>query len=773
MTDPTVLVGISVYRQPLDWVVRSIKSVQSQDFESWRLIIRLDGTHALDTDKVNYLKSYVAECPKIQLLLGETQVGTFFSYRIIFSDCKCPYLCQLDADDFLAPSALSDSLNALLDHPSAPYSYSYCGLFDQDDNVYGVDQRALYTWSFKSELTRFITYHFRLVRSTCYLRVGGYRGDYLYAGDYDLCLRLSELGPPLFVPKILYLYRVHSDSASQQFQVRTHEESISAVRAALNRRDLRHSYLLSSSMHFSLQRLEEFKGPILIAGLHRSGTSLMCRILSRCGLEFPGDLQEPDQDNSTGYYENSTFVSLHRTWFSGLPYDAWPDWGLSSNSPISPLGKYEWTVSAENFVSTLDRARIYSSESNSEPFWGLKDPRSTLILPFWRSIFNQNLLVVGVYRTPWDISDAFMRISNPLFRVQPHLVLSSWLSYNEALLSYLEAYPHSSSLFASSWLVQDPMRIIKCLKERWGIGLSQLNQDHGLFKQNYLLGLSGVAALYRLYSIAYPRVYEVLCALDAVADLSTVVTLNSVHPLLATTSELVNTTVSVIIPTYNPCHFLLEAIASVETAAEGIPVELIIVDDGSDCPESLRLLSALRDSGYNIVVQSNSGLSSARNLGFSLAKSPFVLPLDDDNRALSPYFTHGLDFLLTHPECGWVYGNQLNFGFEHFVHRPGPFDSVSLKTQNYIDACALVRKSMWVSVGGYDIALCALEDWDFWLTSSSFGFHAFYLDMACFEYRVRENSMLRRHLADECQHQSVISYLRSKHGNQIKPLNSL
>lgn len=772
MTDPTVLVGISVYRQPLDWVVRSIKSVQSQDFESWRLIIRLDGPHALDIDNVNYLKSYVAECPKIQLLIGETQVGTFSSYQIIFSDCKYPYLCQLDADDFLAPSALSNSLNALLDHPSAPYSYSYCGLFDQDDNVYGVDQRALFTWSAKSELTRFITYHFRLVRSTCYLSVGGYQGDYFYAGDFDLCLRLSELGSPLFVPKILYLYRVHPDSASQQFQVHTHNESIAAVRAALNRRELKHSYLLSSPMHFSLQRLEEFKGPVLVAGLHRSGTSLLCRILSRCGLEFPGELEDPDQDNATGYYENSAFVSLHRTWFSALPDDCWPDWGLSDESPINPLGKYEWTVFAENFVSTLDRVRTCSSESNSESFWGLKDPRSTLILPFWRSIFNQNLLVVGVYRTPWDISDAFMRISNSLFRDQPELVLSSWLSYNESLLSYLEAYPHTCTLFASSWLVQNPKRVVRCLIERWGIELNPLDQGNDLFIKNYLLGSIGVPALYRLYSIAYPRIYEVLCRLDAVADLSTVVPLSPLDTLLVTTSEKDKTIVSVVIPTYNPCHFLLEAIASVETASDGVPVELIIVDDGSDCPESIRLLSSLRGSGYHIVTQSNSGLSNARNLGFSLAKSQFVLPLDDDNRILAPYFTHGIDFLLNHPECGWAYGNQLNFGFDCFVHRPGPFDSVSLHTQNYIDACALLRKSMWESVGGYDTTLCALEDWDFWLMCSSAGFMASYLDMDCFEYRVRENSMLRRHLADEYEHHSVISYLRSKHGDQIMPLTA-
>ena len=146
---------------------------------------------------------------------------------------------------------------------------------------------------------------FQASRSNCYFDVGGYDAHYSCAGDYDLCLRLSELSEPVLIEKVLYLYRVHSSSSSQVSQSITHRESVLAARSALKRRGFHHSCLLDSPAHESVVRIDEFNGPIFIAGLHRSGTSLLCRILSSFGFSFPGPLLDSDDDNPTGYYENT------------------------------------------------------------------------------------------------------------------------------------------------------------------------------------------------------------------------------------------------------------------------------------------------------------------------------------------------------------------------------------------------------------------------------------------------------------------------------------
>ena len=770
-----IRVGISVYKQPLSWLMRCIGSVLRQSSQDWHLVIRLDGPDALSIRDKQILFEYVNKASsnqKIKLIDDGERLGCFGSYKKIFEDCDSEYLCQVDADDYLAPTALEDSLSCMHANPSAPFVYSYCGLMNDENDVVGLDQRALSPWSKALELTRFVTYHFRLIRSKCYFDVGGYDADYFCAGDYDLCLRLSELSEPVLIDKVLYLYRVHASSSSQVSQSITHRESVLAARSALKRRGFHHSCLLDSPAHESVVRIDEFNGPIFIAGLHRSGTSLLCRILSSFGFSFPGPLFDSDDDNPTGYYENTDLVALHRQWFSGLPDDAWRDWGLSQSRPLSSLGCFEWYQQALAFLQKCADQRSNSASTQGLPFWALKDPRATLLLPFWRESSGQKLLLMAVYRRPWDASNALMRIGFSLFRERPDLILDAWFAYNKALLNFIKAFPHQSILLASDRLPDSPAQLLSLLNQRWDLGLETVEVHQDLFAPNQLKGLPYAASLDRLYSHVYPHISRLFSDLNSAADLPTCsMDVGSCQALVNSMPSVHDPLVSIVIPTWNPGHFLLEAIASAEYSVGNVSAELIIVDDGSDSRDSMLLLSALRQAGYRVVSQRHSGLSSARNRGFDSSKAKYVIPLDDDNRLLPPYFDQGLSLLEKDIALGWVYGDQLNFGADSSTHQPGDFDLKQLRSKNYIDACCLIRKSMWHSVGGYDPLMPALEDWDFWLKCSANEWSGQYLHMPCFEYRVRENSLLRRHLADEEQHRDVVQRLRDKYGGEMMYLN--
>ena len=53
-----------------------------------------------------------------------------------------------------------------------------------------------------------------MFRADAYGRVGGYRAAFRYAQDWDLWLRLTEVGQVGYVPDVLYAYRVTPDSIS-------------------------------------------------------------------------------------------------------------------------------------------------------------------------------------------------------------------------------------------------------------------------------------------------------------------------------------------------------------------------------------------------------------------------------------------------------------------------------------------------------------------------------------------------------------------------------
>jgi hypothetical protein len=88
---------------------------------------------------------------------------------------------------------------------------------------------------------------------------------------------------------------------------------------------------------------------------------------------------------------------------------------------------------------------------------------------------------------------------------------------------------------------------------------------------------------------------------------------------------------------------------------------------------------------------------------------------------------------------------------------------------NRIDNCTLMRRTLLKRTGGYDTTLPAFEDWDLWLTAlgQPQGLKLGYLDMSCFEYRVRPDSMLQRLLTRKPLQQKVMSMLRQKHGARM------
>jgi glycosyltransferase involved in cell wall biosynthesis len=224
------------------------------------------------------------------------------------------------------------------------------------------------------------------------------------------------------------------------------------------------------------------------------------------------------------------------------------------------------------------------------------------------------------------------------------------------------------------------------------------------------------------------------------------------------------TTVSVVIPCFNDGIYLPEAVESVTRVGRD-DVELIVVDDGSSDHQTLQELRALETRGIHVLHQENRGLAAARNAGIRIARGEFILPLDSDNRIRRAYLDGGVEMLRNAHEAGVVYGDAEYFGAKTGRWKVADFDLISLAKGNYIDACALFRKAVWASIGGYDEAMPAMgwEDWEFWLRAAQQGWRFLHLDAVAFEYRVRPGSMLEttnRHM------EALLAYIFGKRENQ-------
>jgi glycosyltransferase involved in cell wall biosynthesis len=176
--------------------------------------------------------------------------------------------------------------------------------------------------------------------------------------------------------------------------------------------------------------------------------------------------------------------------------------------------------------------------------------------------------------------------------------------------------------------------------------------------------------------------------------------------------------VSVVIPCYNQAQYLKRAVGSVLN--QTVNAEIVIVNDGS--PDNTEeVCNELRKKHPDIVYvsQDNKGLPGARNTGFRNSNCDIVFTLDaDDALGSEDVLEKCLDRM--GDDVGVVYldlkklsdGKMTSFSL----------DLARLKKENTIASCALIRKSVWESVGGYWEELHeGYEDWEFWVSCVEHG----------------------------------------------------
>ncbi len=179
--------------------------------------------------------------------------------------------------------------------------------------------------------------------------------------------------------------------------------------------------------------------------------------------------------------------------------------------------------------------------------------------------------------------------------------------------------------------------------------------------------------------------------------------------------------VSVIIPTYNRCAMVAEAVASV-MAQRRVAFELIIVDDGSTDGTIERLRKRFADGFIAAADASRRGPAAARNHGVAIARAEFVAFLDSDDLWMPDKLERQLAFMRQHPGCAiaqtqelWLRkGRRVNPGRRH-RKRPGDLFVDSLRTCLISPSAVMMRRDLFDAVGGFDERLAACEDYDLWL----------------------------------------------------------
>lgn len=242
--------------------------------------------------------------------------------------------------------------------------------------------------------------------------------------------------------------------------------------------------------------------PLIVVGMHRSGTSLTASLVESAGIDIGSELLGANESNPLGHYEDLAFQQFHARALIAQ--------GLSSEG---------YTATARGAVPmTMEPAadELLAERMRPGAAWGWKDPRTTLFLDFWQERLP-NARYLCVFRRPWEVVDSLFRRGDETFVVNPTFAFNVWTHYNRSMLGFVRRHPEQCAVVEISQLIADPEGVFSTLRSRLDVplGIPSNRFQEGFFTRDIGLNRAAIAK-----SLA-PEAWDTYLALRELAGTAT------------------------------------------------------------------------------------------------------------------------------------------------------------------------------------------------------------------------------------------------------------
>ena len=170
----------------------------------------------------------------------------------------------------------------------------------------------------------------------------------------------------------------------------------------------------------------------LVLGMHRSGTSAVTQMLALAGASLPENVMAGDEHNAKGYFEpwKIALINDGRLRAGGA---AWDDIFAFPYKPLSTKAERGWLNHAE---------ALFEAEYGDVRYPLLKDPRVTVLMPFWRTVLTELEVAarcVIPVRHPMAVAGSLARRNG----FAPEKSVLIWTAYMLAAEAYTRDLPRA------------------------------------------------------------------------------------------------------------------------------------------------------------------------------------------------------------------------------------------------------------------------------------------------------------------------------------------
>ncbi|WP_221074908.1 sulfotransferase family protein [Agarivorans aestuarii] len=208
---------------------------------------------------------------------------------------------------------------------------------------------------------------------------------------------------------------------------------------------------------------------VIVIGMHRSGTSALSGELAQFGVFMGKHLFKAQAGvNDKGFWENSRLVELNEELL---------DHQVSSwDNPLGTL-KSQSPVEEDYYKMATD---LIDSEYASSKVWGMKDPRVSVLLPFWLRVLknvNCDVNYLLMVRNPEEVAASLMKRDG--FSKEKGLML--WLNYNFS--AFLNTCESNRLIIDFNELLNSPESVREKISDRFHLSLESASNSSFIEKK--------------------------------------------------------------------------------------------------------------------------------------------------------------------------------------------------------------------------------------------------------------------------------------------------
>jgi len=363
----SVVITLYNYQDYIDACLRSVLASTLQDIE---IVVVNDAS--TDGSLERCMPFLAAEVP-VTVLDKSTNTGLAHCRNLGIHQARGDYVFILDADNEIYARCLEEHLGCMRSAPELIACYGVIDIFDEHGVFCGqlshspLDYGRLLAGNYIDAMALFDRDEL--------IRVGMYDEALLERGtgyeDYELWLRIAKRGMAVgFIDMPLSRYVQKNDSMGSIVTAYYHIPLVSFLRRTYG-------------THVGGDRTRTV---VLVAGMHRSGTSALAGLLALMGADPGADLIGPDRSNARGHFEPRKIVAVN----DGLLES------LGARAPGSGGLPADWRQRDETNRAREKLKTIIMADFSRRDIFMIKDPRLFLLLPLYCDLFDDLGIAVKV-----------------------------------------------------------------------------------------------------------------------------------------------------------------------------------------------------------------------------------------------------------------------------------------------------------------------------------------------------------------------------------------